>query len=42
MRLRIDNVTDEDYWASVGGSFGANYLVLGGPRTFTFSASFDF
>ena len=42
LRLRVDNVTDEDYWASVGGSFGANYLVLGGPRTFTFSASFDF
>lgn len=42
LRLRVDNVTDEDYWASVGGSFGANYLVLGAPRTFTFSASFDF
>ncbi|HEX7013029.1 MAG TPA: TonB-dependent receptor, partial [Steroidobacteraceae bacterium] len=42
MRLRVDNVTDKDYWASVGGSFGANYLVLGAPRTFTFSASFDF
>jgi iron complex outermembrane receptor protein len=42
MRLRVDNVTDNDYWASVGGSFGANYLVLGAPRTFTFSASFDF
>lgn len=42
MRLRVDNVTDEAYWASVGGSFGANYLVLGGPRTFVFSASFDF
>ena len=36
------NVTDKNYWASVGGSFGANYLVLGGPRTFVVSASLDF
>lgn len=42
LRLRVDNVTDKEYWGSVGGSFGANYLVLGGPRTFTFSASVDF
>lgn len=42
VRARVDNVTDENYWSSVGGSFGANYLVLGGPRTFVVSASFDF
>lgn len=42
VRARVDNVTDKNYWASVGGSFGANYLVLGGPRTFTLSASLDF
>jgi iron complex outermembrane recepter protein len=42
IRARIDNVTDKDYWASTGGSFNANYLVLGAPRTFTVSASFDF
>ncbi|MFC4309431.1 TonB-dependent receptor [Steroidobacter flavus] len=42
LRARVDNVTDENYWASVGGSFGANYLVLGGPRTFVVSASVDF
>jgi iron complex outermembrane receptor protein len=42
IRARIDNVTDEDYWASTGGSFNSNYLVLGAPRTFTVSASFDF
>jgi iron complex outermembrane receptor protein len=42
IRARIDNVTDKDYWASSGGSFGANYLVLGGPRTYVLSASFDF
>lgn len=42
VRARVDNVTDEDYWASVGGSFGANYLVLGAPRAYVISASFDF
>jgi iron complex outermembrane receptor protein len=42
IRARVDNATDENYWASVGGSFGANYLVLGGPRTFVISASLDF
>lgn len=42
LRARVDNVTDKNYWASVGGSFGANYLVLGGPRTFLVSASLDF
>ncbi|HEY0683838.1 MAG TPA: TonB-dependent receptor [Steroidobacter sp.] len=42
VRARVDNVTDKEYWASVGGSFGANYLVLGGPRTFVVSASLDF
>jgi iron complex outermembrane receptor protein len=42
VRARIDNVFDENYWASVGGSFSANYLVLGGPRTYVVSASFDF
>ncbi len=42
LRARVDNVTDKNYWASVGGSFGANYLVLGAPRTFLVSASLDF
>lgn len=42
VRLRVDNVTDEEYWASVGGSYDANYLVLGAPRTFAVSASYDF
>lgn len=42
VRARVDNVTDRDYWASVGGSFGSNYMVLGGPRTFVLSASLDF
>lgn len=42
VRARVENVTDEDYWASVGGYPGANYLVLGSPRTFLLSASVDF
>ncbi len=42
LRARVDNITDKNYWASVGGSFNANYMVLGGPRTFTLSASLDF
>lgn len=42
LRARIENVTDEAYWASTGGFPGANYLILGNPRTFTISASVDF
>lgn len=41
-RARIENLTDENYWASSGGYPGANYLVLGGPRTFSLTASVDF
>ena len=41
-RARIENVTDENYWASSGGYPGANYLVLGGPRTVSLTASVDF
>jgi len=42
MRLRVDNVADKNYWASVGGASGANYLVLAAPRTVTLSVSLDF
>ncbi len=42
LRARVDNVADRSYWASVGGFPGSGYLVLGGPRTFTLSASVDF
>lgn len=42
LRARIDNVTDRDYWASVGGYPGNGYLTLGNPRTLTVSASMDF
>jgi iron complex outermembrane receptor protein len=40
-RARVENVTDENYWASVGGFPGSNYLVLGAPRTLLLSASLD-
>jgi iron complex outermembrane recepter protein len=42
LRARLENVTDEDYWASTGGYPGYNYLVLGAPRTAVVSASVDF
>ena len=42
LRARVDNLTDRDYWASVGGFPGTGYLVVGAPRTFSFSASVDF
>lgn len=42
LRARVDNVASRDYWASVGGSSGSNYLVVGNPRTVTLSASMDF
>ncbi len=42
VRGRVDNVTDENEWVSVGGYPGSNYLVLGAPRTFILSASMDF
>lgn len=41
LRARVDNVFNRAYWASTGGASGANYLVLGAPRTFTVSLSVD-
>ena len=41
VRARLDNVTDENDWVSVGGFPGANYRVLGAPRTLVLSASVD-
>lgn len=42
LRARVENLTDESDWLSAGGYPGANYLVLGAPRTFILSASVDF
>ncbi len=41
VRGSVENVTDKNYWASVGGEPGANYLVLAAPRTFKVSLSAD-
>jgi len=40
-RLRLENLLDEDYWASTGGFPGSNYLVQGAPRTLSLTASID-
>lgn len=42
LRANINNLTNRDHWASVGGFPGANYLVLGDPRTVVLSATVDF
>jgi iron complex outermembrane receptor protein len=42
LRASVNNLTNRDYWASVGGYPGSNYLVLGAPRTVVVSASVDF
>lgn len=42
LRARLDNVTDEAYWASTGGFPRANYLIQGEPRTLSIRLSADF
>lgn len=42
LRARVENITDEAYWASAGGFPGANYLILGNPRILSISASMNF
>lgn len=42
LRGRLENVMDEDYWASTGGFPGFNYMVLGMPRTVVVSATVNF
>jgi iron complex outermembrane receptor protein len=39
IRFNIDNVLDTTYWAGGGG---ATSLILGAPRTFRLSTTFDF
>lgn len=39
---RVENLTDKAYWASVGGYSGYGYLVQGGPRVVSLSASLAF
>lgn len=42
LRARIDNATNKNHWASVGGYPGSGYLVAGAARSFNLSASVDF
>ena len=42
LRGRLENVTDENYWASAGGFPGAGYLTIGAPRSLSISATIDF
>lgn len=42
LAARLQNATGENYWASTGGFPGANYLILGAPRTLFLSAAFSF
>ncbi|HSV60376.1 MAG TPA: TonB-dependent receptor [Variovorax sp.] len=42
LRARVNNLLDKSYWASAGGFPGANYMVLGAPRTFLLSGTIDF
>ena len=41
IRARLDNITNNAYWASSGGFPGANYLIQGEPRTFSLRISAD-
>lgn len=42
LRIRVENLTNEHYWASAGGYPGAGYLTLGEPRTLLGSMTIDF
>ncbi|MBD9392318.1 TonB-dependent siderophore receptor [Acidovorax sp. ACV01] len=42
LRARIDNLTNRNHWASVGGYPGSGYLVVGAPRTLSLSVGVDF
>lgn len=42
LRLRVDNVADKSFWASVGGYPGSGYLTVSAPRSLSLSASVDF
>jgi iron complex outermembrane receptor protein len=42
LRAAVNNLAGRRYWASSGGYPGQGYLVLGAPRTFSFSATMGF
>lgn len=41
-RTYIENLTDENYWSSVGGFPNSNYLTLGNPRSLQLMATLTF
>ncbi|MCG8317208.1 MAG: TonB-dependent receptor [Pseudomonadales bacterium] len=42
IRAKLENTTNENYWASAGGYPGQGYLTLGSPRTLRLNTSFEF
>lgn len=42
LRARVENLTNQNHWVSVGGFPGAGYLVLGAPRTYMLSGTVGF
>lgn len=42
VKARINNLTNNSYWASTGGYPGSNYLILSESRSVAISVSFDF
>ncbi|WP_226911386.1 TonB-dependent receptor [Gallaecimonas mangrovi] len=42
INARIQNLTDKNYWSSVGGYPGQGYLVQGAPRSVNVEARFSF
>ncbi|MGX6646762.1 TonB-dependent receptor [Maricaulaceae bacterium MS644] len=42
LRARVENLLNDEYWASTGGFPGANYLVQGEPRSVRLSVTTDF
>ena len=41
LRARVENVGGRNYWSQAGGFPGANYLVLGDPRSIWLSATIE-
>lgn len=42
LRVKIENLTNREYWASTGGYPGFGYLTVSQPRTLLASVSIDF
>lgn len=42
IRASVENLTDQNYWASAGGFPDSSYLTIGNPRTFLLFATINF